>query len=650
VRRSIEISRATAVAACLLLAACNSTNPVAPDPQQPPGGGPGAGSYSISLSADPVQLVAGATEPTVVTVAATRTDNGQPAPSGTRCALSTNLGSFDVARALTLTTVTLDAAGTAHASLYPSATTGTATILAQIDTSLRQLSIPIREADRTFFVTSVTPSFGSSDGGTAVRITGAGFGAQGTPIRVTFGGITAPNAHVLADGSLEATTPPPPSHVPVGETLAVDVVVTKGTNPPLTDTLQGGFIYDNDGADNQPRVTAVIPDNGPNAGGTSVVLRGNGFVPPVEVFFGFARNQGTFDGAAASVVAESESQITVIAPDATRAPVAMTDRTVDIRVRNLDTGAVTVAYGAYTYGGDFYVSDISATSGPYTGGTVVTITGKGFQAPVEVRFGGVAQRATSVTSTSITVTTAAVSVTGCNPPSGPVSVTNLASARTATSALTFTYTAPIPQLTSITPSTGGQAGGTQLTIRGSGFDSAVRVELGGVPSQSVTVAADRASVAATAPAFTGTFTTEACDDNHDGQQGVRNLPSAVDVRVTNSATGCADTLTRAYTYTPSDATCRNDAGTGGTLPDANFTFRNSNFVSGAVDFLDTSSGNPTQWTWDFDDPTSGSQNVSQDQSPTHTFLGGNRTYHVRLTVRNATGSDSVTKNVTIPLP
>jgi PKD repeat protein len=31
-------------------------------------------------------------------------------------------------------------------------------------------------------------------------------------------------------------------------------------------------------------------------------------------------------------------------------------------------------------------------------------------------------------------------------------------------------------------------------------------------------------------------------------------------------------------------------------------------------------------------------------------MGGNRTYHVRLTVRNATGSDSVTKNVTIPLP
>jgi PKD repeat protein len=635
VRRLIELL-------CLLLlgllAACNSTNPVAPDPQQnPPNGNPspGSGSYQISIAASPAQLVAGSTEPATLSIAATRTDNNQPAASGTKCAVSTSLGSFDAAQAVTLKTVLLDGEGKASLALYPSTTTGTATVLAQIDTSLRQLSIPIHEADQTFFITSVSPSSGEAKA--KVTITGAGFVQNA--MRVTFGKIAATSVTVASPNLLTAIVPPPAAEIPAGEILPVDVTITKPSGAAaVSDTLQGGFIYTNDAANSQPRILAVIPASGPNEGGTAVTLRGDGFVPPVQVFFGFQR-QGGFDGVEATVTAESETLVAVTSPAAAQV-VSMTDKKVDILLRNRDTGASTIASGAFQYGGDFFITDISPDSGPYTGGTKVYITGKGFQAPVEVKFGGVTQRATEVTATKITVVTAAVPVAACNPPSGPVSVTNLSTGKTAASARIFTYTAPKPNLTQVTNSSGPQAGGNNVTISGSGFDSAVRVEFGGVPSQNVS-SSSGVSITAAVPAFTGTLRTEPCDDNHDGTIGVRNLPTAVDVKVTNTALGCADTLGGGYTYNPTDASCRNDVGA--PTIKANFTWTVTDASMHAVQFFDTSTGNPVSWSWTFSDLTSSFQ-----ANPMHTFQSAG-SYTVSLTVTNSAGASStVTKEVTVP--
>ena len=54
-----------------------------------------------------------------------------------------------------------------------------------------------------------------------------------------------------------------------------------------------------------------------------------------------------------------------------------------------------------------------------------------------------------------------------------------------------------------------------------------------------------------------------------------------------------------------------------------------------VQFLDTSSGNPTAWIWDFGDGTS-----SSAQHPTHTYVTEG-TYSVSLTVSTAAGSDTL---------
>jgi PKD repeat protein len=53
-----------------------------------------------------------------------------------------------------------------------------------------------------------------------------------------------------------------------------------------------------------------------------------------------------------------------------------------------------------------------------------------------------------------------------------------------------------------------------------------------------------------------------------------------------------------------------------------------------VAFRDTSTGNPTSWSWDFGDGT-----TSTAQNPTHTYTAPG-TYDVRLTVANTVGSDT----------
>ena len=62
-----------------------------------------------------------------------------------------------------------------------------------------------------------------------------------------------------------------------------------------------------------------------------------------------------------------------------------------------------------------------------------------------------------------------------------------------------------------------------------------------------------------------------------------------------------------------------------------FTFSPSTPAPGqSVQFTDTSSPTPTTWAWDFGDPSSGANNTSTLQNPTHIF-GAAGVYNVMLT-------------------
>lgn len=78
----------------------------------------------------------------------------------------------------------------------------------------------------------------------------------------------------------------------------------------------------------------------------------------------------------------------------------------------------------------------------------------------------------------------------------------------------------------------------------------------------------------------------------------------------------------------------------GSTPTAGFTFQVNELDA---TFMDSSTGSPTSWQWDFGDGSAG----STERNPVHSY-GRRGTYTVELTVTNAAGSDSVSQFVEVP--
>jgi hypothetical protein len=138
------------------------------------------------------------------------------------------------------------------------------------------------------------------------------------------------------------------------------------------------------------------------------------------------------------------------------------------------------------------ITRVSPNSGPTSGGTTVTITGSGFSGATAVSFGGVPATIGSVSATAITVT-APASAGG----TVDIAVTASLGRSQATIADQYTYIAPRPSVTSISPSAGASTGGAAVTITGNGFSGATRVSFGST-SASFTVGSNT-SINATAP-------------------------------------------------------------------------------------------------------------------------------------------------------
>ncbi|MEV7790751.1 IPT/TIG domain-containing protein [Streptomyces sp. NPDC087512] len=127
------------------------------------------------------------------------------------------------------------------------------------------------------------------------------------------------------------------------------------------------------------------------------------------------------------------------------------------------------------------VSSISPNQGTTSGGTVVTVTGVGFTGVFLVRFG--AKPAASFTVNSNT------QITAVSPPgTGTVNVVVTSDQGNSAQQVPFTYvSASAPAVTSVSPNQGPAAGGTQVTITGTGFTGTTAVKFDGVPATSFTV-------------------------------------------------------------------------------------------------------------------------------------------------------------------
>jgi PKD repeat protein len=79
-------------------------------------------------------------------------------------------------------------------------------------------------------------------------------------------------------------------------------------------------------------------------------------------------------------------------------------------------------------------------------------------------------------------------------------------------------------------------------------------------------------------------------------------------------------------------------------PEASFSFSPSSPAPHqGVQFTDTSTGNPTSWSWDF-----GDGGTSTAQNPSHTFTDESA-YPVTLSVSNAYGTDTVSRSVSVSM-
>lgn len=262
-----------------------------------------------------------------------------------------------------------------------------------------------------------------------------------------------------------------------------------------------------------PIVNSIAPNSGPPGGGTTVTVTGSHFTGASAVNFGPA--------AGTSLTVVSDTQITVMSPSQD----AVGQSTADVRVSTPAGQSAVTPADVFTYHGPPQVTGISPKGGPPAGGTTVTVTGSGFTGATAVNFGPQAGTAVTVLSdTQLTVVSPPISPTGL----AVVDVTVVTSFGTsATSAADqFTYLHP-PTVQAIKPPVGPAAGGTTVTVLGSGFLTATGVNFGPVAAQKFASNGDQLLIAVS-PA---------------GKSG-----AVVDITVTNPAGTSAAVAADKFTY------------------------------------------------------------------------------------------------------
>jgi hypothetical protein len=212
-----------------------------------------------------------------------------------------------------------------------------------------------------------------------------------------------------------------------------------------------------------PVVTSLSPAAGPIAGGNSVVIVGSNLNGASNV-----KVDGVSVGSAGvAFTVTNDTHITIAAMPAHSAG------TVDIQVVSSDAMTnVNTTGDDYAYQNIPAVTGLSPSSGPGSGGTLVTITGSGLTGTTAVSFGSSAVSGLSVVDDGhVVVNTPAHSA-------GVVSVvvTTPGGTSPASAGSQFTYAASTT-VTGITPNSG--AAGTTVTILGSGFTGATSVMFGG---------------------------------------------------------------------------------------------------------------------------------------------------------------------------
>ena len=370
----------------------------------------------------------------------------------------------------------------------------------------------------------------------------------------------------------------------------------------------------------------------------NIVIVGQGFVAPVQVFFGSGA-AASFNGVEATIQSVTATQIIVISPPARGFGQDNTNQLVSILVKNTGSGFATIDAAAFKYGSKVLITALAPTTTVFNQPVKVTVFGQGFADPVAVSLANVAAQVLSTSGTEIQVLSGIPVVSTCSNVTGPVHVTNINNGDSADGP-GFVYLVLKPAALSVNPSsavvpTTGLAG----VVNGASFIPGEDEVQFGTSAAQVT-GGTTTTLNVIIPFFTGTFLTGSCGT---GNTGTQQLPTSVPVTVTDFVTTCTSTLTGGFTYIPPGYP-NNCVLPLPTPPTASFV---DSVPTGSftASFTDTSTGNPTSWAWNFGDGA-----TSTVQNPTHTYAVAG-TYNVVLVVSNAGGTSApATNKVTVPGP
>ncbi len=365
-------------------------------------------------------------------------------------------------------------------------------------------------------ITSLDVTVGSVSGGTTVTITGTDFLAGAT---VTFDGTDATIIGVIST-QIQLVTPP-------GAAGAVDVVVTNNDNQ--LDTDVGGYTYSQ-----PPTITDVNPASSIVAGGTTITLTGTNYVNAPTVTVGGAPCTGVVFGSATSVTCAT--------------PVGLGAGVYDIVVTNPDTLSAT-SFNAIIYQGQPVFISVLPTAGALAGGTTIVIVGTDFVDDTLLAVtvdGGVCTNVTFVSSTQITCDTPAHAASAAI----DIVVTNGDGQTTgAAGAAAYTYQVAPAVTVDLSPDGGLPAGGTSITITGTGFLAGASVDFGGSAcAGTLTVVNVTTITCDSMPAGAGSITVTVT--NTDAQFGSRATaytyqaaPAITSISPVGGVTGGATALT-----------------------------------------------------------------------------------------------------------
>lgn len=345
---------------------------------------------------------------------------------------------------------------------------------------------PLSSQSSTVTVT-LKDSTGTPISGNTVDLAASSVSAVVTPVA---GGVS--NAEGVATFTV---TDPDPEPVTFTATDAT-------TSKQLVETVQVSFVL-RPNEDTTSTISAsptAVEANGTKTSVITVTLKNNGVLLSGNTV---SLSQGSGDSVITTddPVSDSSGQVEFTVTD-------LTAQSVAYQATDLTTATELTHDAVVTFttppGGSLQpsVTAISPASGPGTGGTEVTVTGLNFTGATAVQFGSELAPTFTISNTGTEIV--AVSPIPVAAGSVNVTVTGPGGSSNAVAADVYTYTSAPPLVVSaITPSSGPVAGGTRVTLSGTGLAGTLSVRFGSLLATSFKVNPGGTSVTAVAPKVAG---------------------------------------------------------------------------------------------------------------------------------------------------